>query len=530
MMRRWHSLLDIISFPLKVLFSATILMGIGGLLLNPNVNSIIPIENQLIITFAQLFRYFGSLMILNFPFFILIKALSKRYTDSIPVFIGVVGYLIFNITTMFFAKTNLVPEAYSAVFGIQVSPSFINTTAGGVLLPLHTGMIGAIIIIIITRISFLATRRMGGYGIFSFIDKDVWGFLYTSILSMFAGIAIAYTWPGVLMVLEFIFRFIRSDITNPMNLFIYGLSDRILGSLSLSQLIRAPFWFKAAGGSWIGPDGINYLGDVGIWTKQVMSGMIPKGFGRFITPYYVLNLFAIPAFIAGIFRTFTDKLERKKFRAFYVVAILLSIFVGFLLPFELFLLFVTPMLYVVHIFITGLLFAIFQALNVSLGYTFTGIDLVATPASVVDLLVFVRNPSMQTTIITIVIVGIVVAFTYYMIARLYFTYFAYDALNVGHLDNTVEELFTVFGGIDNIRMVHSSFYQLKVLPMKKAKVDFGLAPLKDVTKIVEGKSGFILTLGSGSYIIRNKMIKIIKDHQRELLMAKQLKSKIENVD
>ena len=529
-MRRWHSLLDIISFPLKVLFFATILVGMSGILLNPNVTSIIPIKNHFIITFAHLFRYFGSLIIFNLPFFIMIKALSKRYSDSIPVFIGVVGYVIFNITTMFFAKTTLVTEAYSSILGIQFNAALIDATKNSVLLPLHTGIIGAVIIILITRLSYLMTRRMGGYGIFSFLDKDVWALMYTIFLSLLSGVVIAYSWPIFLGIWNFIFNFIRSDITNPMNLFVYGLSDRLLAGLSMSQLIRTPFWFEAAGGSWIGPDNVNYLGDVGIWSKQVLSGMSPKGFGRLITPYYVINLFAIPAFIAAMFQTFTDKLDRKKFRAFYVIAIVLSVFVGFLLPFELFLLFVTPMLYIIHIFVTGLLFAIFQALNVSLGYTFSGANLVATPASVIDLLVFARNPSMQATVFAIVIVGIITAIVYYLLARVYFNYLAYDALNIGHLDASVEELFTVFGGVDNIRMVHSTFYQLKVLPIKKSKVDFGLTPLSDVTKIVEGRSGFSLTFGSGAFIIRNKMIKIIKEHQRELLMAKQSKSKIENVE
>ncbi len=529
-MRRWHSLLDIITFPLKVLLFATILMGIGSLVLNPNVNNVIPIESQFIISLAELFRYFGSVIILNFPFFILIKALSKRFSDSIPVFIGIIGYIVFNISTMFFSISKQLPAAaFSSIFGIQVNLSQIGIEGTSTIFPIHTGIIGVLVVIAITRFSYKATRRSGGYGVFSFIDKDVWSAIYTFVLSIIFGLLVATIWPYFVSAWNFVFDFISSDITNPMNLFVYGISDRVLAGLNISQLVRQPFWFSSLGGSWISPTGTNFVGDVAIWTEQVKLGLNPIGFGRLITPYYIINLFAIPAFIAGTFQTFTDKLERRKFRAFFAIAILLSIFVGMLFPFEMFLLFVTPLIYVIHILATGILFAVLKALNITFGYAFTGLDIAATPASVVDLLVFARNPSMQSSIVTILSVGAVTAIAYFALARVYFNYLAYDMMNTGKTNETVEELFTVFGGIDNIRMVHSSLYRLTVLPIKKSKVDFSLTSLEDVSKIVEGKAGYSLTYGPGAYIIRTKMIKIIKDHQRELLDAKKSKSKFENV-
>lgn len=528
-MRRWHALLDIITFPLKILFFASILMGFGGLVLNPNINNIIQIKSQLIITLAELFRYFGSLIIFNFPFFILIKALSKRFSDSIPVFIGVIGYFMFNITTMLFSVRNLPSFAFTPLLGIYLDLSQLSLEGSGLIFPIHTGIIGAIITIIVTRFSYNTSRKASGYGVLSFVDKDVWALFYTIALSFIFGIVVVYVWPSFISMWQFIFNFIASDITNPMNLFVYGISDRLLAGLSISQLIRTPFWFGTLGGSWIGPSGTNFVGDVTIWTQQLSAGMTPIGFGRLITPYYIMNIFAIPAFIAGIFQTFTDKIERQKFRGFFAVAILISIIIGMIFPFEMFLLFFTPLIYFVHIFISGVMFAVLQALNATIGYTFSGLDLVATPASVVDLLVLVRNPSIQSTIVTLISVGVVTAIVYFALARVYFNYLAYDAMNTGKTEETVQELFTVFGGIDNIRMVHSSLYRITVLPIKKNKVDFGLAPLDEVTKIVESRAGYSLTYGAGSYIIRTKMIKLIKDHQKELLQAKQSKSKVENV-
>lgn len=528
-MQRWHSLLDIIAFPLKILFFASVLMGIGGLVLNPNLQFFLTLENQVIISFAELFRYFGSVMISYFPFLVMIKALSKRFSESVPVFVGIIGYFMLHITTMFFSRNNLPSAAYSSVLGLQIDLSQIALTGSGIRFPLHTGFIAAIIIVVITRSTYRSSRRASSYGVLSFIDKDMWAAVYTLVLSVVAGIALSFVWPFVVGAFTFIFNFIASDITNPMNLFVYGISDRVLAGLSISRLIRLPFWFGSLGGSWVSPSGVSFVGDVSIWTQQTLIGLTPIGFGRFITPYYVLNLFAIPAFILATFQTFTDKFERRRYRGFIAIAILLSVVIGMLFPFEMFLLFVAPMVYFLHIFFSGILFAVFEAFGVSLGYTFSGLDAVATPASVLDLLVFVRNPSMQSTMITIMIVGIVTFIVYFFVARIYFNYLAYDAMNTGKTEQTTKELFTVFGGIDNVRMVHSSLYRVTVLPIKKDKVDFSLSPLESVTKIFESKAGYSLTFGAGSYIIRTAMIKMIKNHQKELLEAKKMKSKIENV-
>ncbi len=528
-MQRWHSLLDIISFPLKVLFFATILMGFGGLLLNPNLRTIFVIESQLIISFAELLRYFGSVTISYFPLLVMIKALSKRFSESVPVFVGILAYFVFNITTIFFSKANLPASAYSSVLGLQVNLSQLAVEGSGIKMPLHTGFIAAIIVILITRFSYRSSRRASTYGILSFIDKDMWSVIYTIILSIVSGIMISYVWPLIISAFTFIFGFIASDITNPMSLFVYGITDRFLAGLSLSQLIRVPFWFGIQGGSWISPTGVSYFGDVSIWTQQVAIGMIPRGFGRLITPYYILNLFAIPAFVMATFQTFTDKFERRRYRGFIVIAVMISVIIGMLFPFEMFLLFFAPVIYIVHIFFTGVLFATFEAFGVSLGYTFTGLDAVGTPASIVDLLIFVRNPGMQSTMVLILIVGIMTFVFYFLLSRIYFNYLAYDMMNTGKTQKTIEELLTVFGGIDNIRMVHSSLYRVTILPIKKAKVDFSLSDLEGVTKIIEGKTGYSLTYGSGSYIIRTAMIKKIKEHQKQLLEAKKLKSQIEDV-
>ena len=107
-MRRWYTFIEILQFPLQVLFVAMVLMGLSGVILNPNFNTIFLIDNKLVILMAELFRYFGGFIIMNFPLLILIKALAKRYDDSVVVFTGILGYVMFHVAMLFFAPTNWV--------------------------------------------------------------------------------------------------------------------------------------------------------------------------------------------------------------------------------------------------------------------------------------------------------------------------------------------------------------------------------------------------------------------------------------
>jgi phosphotransferase system glucose/maltose/N-acetylglucosamine-specific IIC component len=516
-MRRWHSLLEIVQFPLKTLFVSTIFMGLGGLLLNPNLVTIVSVENRWILTFAELLRYFGGMMIMLFPLLLLIKALSKRYEDSVPVYIGIVGYVALHITTMFFSLGKLLPSAYYPVLGISVNLTDIFLPGSGVIYPIQTGILSAIYLINITRFCYHRSRGASDHGLLPFVDKDTWAAIEVIFLSILGGIGISYLWPFIMQIIDFIFKFIASDITNPVNLFFYGITERILSALSLSRLIREPFWFGILGGSWIDGLGNNFVGDVAIWTAQRANGVYSLGFGRLITPYYVLNIFAVPAFLIAAYQTYTDKINKRRYFSFLIFAIFLSILFGTLLPVEIYMLVATPLLYVIHLFTTGLLFATFEAFSVSVGYTYSGLELVATPASLIDLGIFWRNPGMQRSLTVILVVGILMFVFYYLITRTYYRRIAVDAMNIGVKAEKVQAIIQAFGGLDNIRMAHSTPNRLTILPYDKTLVDFKRVHLVGLHKIVETRAGYSMAFGACSFMLRSDLVKMMREQQRQLL-------------
>ena len=124
-MRNWHSLFEILRFPLEIVFLATILMGFGNLLSNPAFGIVKAINNENVTKVAEMFIQTGRFLVVNFPILIMIR-MSARKGGAGTTFISCfAGYLAFLMATVFFAKTNLASTAYSSILGISINSSAI---------------------------------------------------------------------------------------------------------------------------------------------------------------------------------------------------------------------------------------------------------------------------------------------------------------------------------------------------------------------------------------------------------------------
>ena len=509
-MRRWHSLLEIIQFPLKMLFVAIILTGLGTLITNQSLSVFWSVNDRNILLLADLFKRTGSFIIVNFPFFVMIKFLATKSNSSVPIMIGITGYVLVLVITMLFQPAGLPTSASSAILGLSYSSSLFDRTR----YPLQTGFFACAAVVLASRIAYSKSRTKSIYGFFSFVDRDTWGLILTLILCMITGFALVWLWPIVLNLLNTIFEFIATDITNPMNLFVYGVMDRLLADLNLGALMRTLFWYGEQGGTWINNLGVNYMGDVGIWTAQMNSLITPSGVGRLITPYYVLNLFAVPGMLIGFYTIFTDKMEKRRISLFFLLAILVSLVTGTLLPLELYLLILTPLLFVFHLVVTGALFGIFQSMSVTLGFSYTGSTVTAMPGTLFDFMLYVRNPNMQNTIQMIFLVGVILFVLYFAFTRFYFKYLALDLFNTGASKRRVEGFILAVGGLENIKMMHSSPTRLTIQVVDSSLINFSQIQRLGASRVVESRAGYSVNFGAGSTIIKNEINKRIKEMKR----------------
>lgn len=497
-MSKWHSLLEYLQFPIKVLFFASVMLGIGSVITNPNL-FFAHINNENIILIATFLQYAGGIIIYLFPFLVFIKILSRKFEASTPVFIGVMSYVIMNLTMMFNMNQTFPEYFYKHILGVTLN---IQTDSMTTLTrsPYAVGIFGLIVCYYVTKFAYLKSRHYSMHGILSFIDHDTWAMLIAFALSIVAGLAFTIVWPFVIYAVQKLFEIIGSDITNPVNLFVYGIFERLSALCNMIEVPRTVFWFGELGGTWIDAAGSKYIGDVAIWTVQQGVNNINSA-GRFITPYYIMNIFLIPSYILAYFSLVTGKKDKGRYVLFIALAILASIICGNALPVEVLMLILSPILYMVYLFIVGLIFAIMQIMNAYVGYSFSGSLLIANPGSLIDLIQYFRNPAMFSTLISIGVIGIIVAIFFFYATRQYFKKYAIGLFQLSLKDEVIQEVIQSLGGIENIISVESTPDKLSLQLHDVKKMD--MEPLKEYGAylILEADHGYLIRLGNISTMV-----------------------------
>ncbi|NLC97074.1 MAG: hypothetical protein GX675_05855 [Erysipelotrichaceae bacterium] len=510
-MRLWRSFLEICQFPLKIIFLGVTIYGIGNTLISPTFSSLFVIKRDEIILLAELLNRLGSLIIINAPLIFLLRTVYRRVNGATTVMSGFIGYITYLVVTMLFASKNLPSSAFSAILGISFSSTSLSNLSG-INYPLQTGIAGAIIVTFTTRISYRQSRNKTQYGFFSFIDKDIHAVIINVLYCSIAGGLVAFLYLPFYESLNKTIELIASDITNPMNLFTYGVVERVLSTLHMSTLIRKPFWFQATGGTWANLVGESIAGDVNIWAVSLASNQLQYSAGTFITPYYVLNIFAIPSMLWGIYSIYTDKYEKRRVRLFFVLATLVSIFSGTMFPLEILLLLLSPLLYLFHTLYTGSLFAVFEVLDISLGFNYTGTNtVVASPGTILEFITYMKNPNLANTLRMIAIVGFVSALIYFFFTRFYFRHLAVDLFNTGTTKRLVKGTTEAIGGTSNIKMINTSVNILVIQVFDPTLIDAGKLLELGATKVTDTKAGLSIQFGAASTIVGRELNKSLRE-------------------
>lgn len=515
-MKRWNTLLQVLDFPIKLMVIALVFLGLSNFILNPVFSGYINISNELVILFAEALAKISYIYLLSWPFVFFIRLVSKKVNGVITIYIGLVGYITYIIFTMFFQDTTLVSQAYFTEFGFQLSNSSLSAFSNKVIYPLRTGIIGVILITVSTRIAYRQSRRRSKYGLFAFVDKDIWGMLLNILYAIIIAFVICQVAPLAYQYLATAIKFISNDLSNPISLFAYGILDRILSILNLSDLIKAPFWFATNGGSWVNVVGEAIGGDVNIWTEMLQQNLIPLSAGRFITPYYVMNIFGIPGILWGIWSMYSNKVERRKNLFLFLVLTVLSMLIGLMLPLEIVLLLLAPLLFIIYVLIYGSLFAIFQGIHAVLGFSYSGKTEVALPGNLLEFLSFIGRAELQNTLITVVVVGVITGLVYFLVTRLYFKYLAVDLFDSGSKHRISETIITSVGGVNNIKFMSSSVNCLVIKPSDPNLVDLSYLKELGVSKIIDTKAGYALYLGAPSTMIKRLIENKIRASLRQV--------------
>ncbi|MDO4414908.1 MAG: PTS transporter subunit EIIC [Erysipelotrichaceae bacterium] len=503
-MRNWRSYYEILKFPLEMVFMAVILGGIGNILTNPALGISAYVTNDYVKATAEVLLQSGRYIVVYFPFIFMLRLVTRRSGSGMTILSAIAGYAIYLYATIFFTGAELPITAYSSILGISVSHSSIPILNQAVHYPLQTGIIGAAIVAAITNWSYNRSRKRNEDGIFGFVTKEASVAIRTVFFCGIAGALISFVWPFAVNFIQRIIRFITVDTSNPVNLGLFGIMNRLLGVLNLGTLIRAPFWYGNNGGSWVNMAGVSIAGDVNIWSAQLQANALVGMAGRFFTPYYILNIFAVPGMIWAMFSLQTDAIQRRKRRIFCLIATVASLLCGVLLPLELMLALLCPLLFVFHLVYTGLLYAVCQSMHIYLGYSSTEASTIsAFPGSLPEYLNYIQYPSLSKTLMYIAIIGIISLIIYFLVTRLYFKRMAVDLFDSGNREKLIRGTIKAVGGIENIKMTQSGIANMTIGVYDPNKVDMNRLRKLGTYRIYESRAGYVICFGAGSTMIRN---------------------------
>lgn len=516
-MRSYRSLYEMLLFPISVLYFATFLLGIGNIITNETFSYFINIDNDFVRLAAECMIRIGTFLIAQFPLLFLFRLTARKAGSATTILSAFSGYVAYLVITMYFSNQDLPASAYSSILGLSMTTAGSATVRSGVHYPLQTGIVATAIVAVITLTSHNHSRTRSEYSFFSFISRDTWCVIRTVVLSSIAAVFVTLLWPYVVRSIVTAINYIAGDTTNPVHLMLYGALERILMTLNLGTMIRSPFWYGANGGTWISIAGANIAGDVNIWTAQLEASSLSGMSGRFITPYYVINIFAVPGMLLAFQTLQTDSMERRRLRMFYILIAVISILSGCLLPLEITLLLLCPLLFLFHIGYMGLLYGVFQAMRIYLGYNYHGTStLTAMPGTLLEYLSYLPNPSMHNTLIRILIVGVISFAVYFLMTRLYFKRLALDLFHTGYKDEVVRGTIDAIGGIENIKMIHSGTERLIISLYDSDLLNVEKLRSLGAVRVTETKAGYAIGYGARSTMIRLGIDEYLKQSVRSI--------------
>jgi PTS system N-acetylglucosamine-specific IIC component len=194
---------------------------------------------------------------------------------------------------------------------------------------------------------------------------------------------------------------------------IYGFLNRLLIPLGLHHALNSVFWFDVAN--------INDLSN--FWSGEGTLGQT----GMYMAGFFPVMMFGLPGAALAMYHT--AKTKKKKIAASLLfAAALCSFLTGVTEPLEFSFMFLAPVLYIVHAFLTGISCFIVALLPARAGFNFS--------AGLIDFVLSFKAP-MALNPLLLIPVGLVFFVVYYLIFRFLITKFNF--MTPGREDDEITE-------------------------------------------------------------------------------------------
>jgi PTS system N-acetylglucosamine-specific IIC component len=339
--------------PVAVLPAAAIMMGVGYWLDPNGWGADSAVAAFLIQAGAAIIDKMAILFAIGVAY-----GMSKD-KDGAAALAGLVGYLV--VTTLL--KPNVVAQIQSipleqvpAAFK-KIENQFVGILCGVIAAELYNRFSG---VELHKALAFFSGRRLVP--------------IITSVVMIFVSFALMAIWP---VIYGGLVHFGESVVSQgSVGAGIYGFFNRLLIPIGLHHALNSVFWFDVAG--------INDIPNFLAGAKGLAEGKAVLGVtGMYQAGFFPIMMFGLPG--AGLAIYHAAKPENKaRVASLMMAAGFASFFTGVTEPIEFAFMFVAPLLYVLHAFLTGISVFIAAQMHWIAGFGFS--------AGLVDMVLSARNP------------------------------------------------------------------------------------------------------------------------------------------
>ncbi len=275
---------------------------------------------------------------------------------------------------------------------------------------------------------------------------------------------------------------------------IYGLVERSLIPFGLQHIWNPPFFYEV--GEFITASGEIVKGEIPRYLAgDPTAGNLAGG--------YLFKMFGLPAACLAMYVT-AKKENKLVVGSILGSAALTSFLTGITEPIEFAFLFVAPLLYVVHVLLTGIAFVVLILLGIKHGTTFSH--------GLFDYVLLYGN---STGGWLIPIVGIAYAVIYFSVFYVLIKVFDLktpgreDVVTSATIDTSsdylAKEILVAFGGKDNIKELDACITRLRITVFDKDKVDVPQLKGLGAAGVFENNCNYQAVFGTHSEILKDQI-------------------------
>ncbi len=490
--------------PVALLAAMGILLGIGAAFTGGTTIEMFPFLGN---SFLQLmFNFMIKVSLVAFSFLPLMFAVAiplgmARENKEIAAFAGLVGYISMQLGTNFYLTQKGILDVTDTkmVMGIQ---------------SIDTGALGALICGILVFFIHEKFQNKQLPDAFSFFGGTRLVAIATVIIMSVVGLFVPLIWPFFAAGINKVGSLING--AGAFGPFLFGAGERLLLPFGLHHILVATIRFTEAGGTYISNTGEAVHGALNIFYNQFAQGP------NFVSPEFTrfLSQGKMPTFIFGLSGAAlaiykSAYLEnRTKVKGLLISAVVAAAVGGITEPIEFIFLFIAPVLYVFHAFMTGLGFMIMGLLKVAIGNT---------DGNIIDFLVFGVFQGMWTKWYLIIPIGIIWFAIYYFTFKWYIEKYdiptpgrdnstlAKEAVDSGDIGGyTAKIMLEALGGKENIVNLDNCITRLRLVVKDANLIDTEAVKAAGAVNVIKlNDTNVQVIVGPKVQVLKKQMQKLI---------------------